>query len=111
MPFNHKLEEIWMNIFVCKEQGDGLVCPPEPNEHLIIHDGALMFDSSSTAVFDDLGKHSSPCAYGQCLDRYGRSLKMPDGTPFTMCSSCSDGRCGHSSRAYPHQALPAQGMF
>ena len=40
IPFNHKLEQMHMYIYICSEQGDGLVCPPTPAETSIVHDGA-----------------------------------------------------------------------
>ncbi|CAJ1331096.1 unnamed protein product, partial [Effrenium voratum] len=55
IPFNHKLEQIHMHIYVCDESGRGLACPAQPTETLLVHDAALAFDSSKTSTFDELG--------------------------------------------------------
>ena len=60
-----------MYIYICSEQGDGLVCPPTPAETLIVHDGALVFDSGKTVVFDELGRQSAKCTYGPCAKAKG----------------------------------------
>jgi len=48
IPFNHKMEQMHMHIYICSEEGGGLRCPPTPAETLIVHDGALLFDSGIT---------------------------------------------------------------
>lgn len=111
IPFNHKLEQMHMHIYLCAEQGEGLVCPDKPAETLMVHDGALAFDSSKTATFDELGKHSGLCTYGHCMSSRGFELKGKV-LPWTMCTGCtSDRRCGTHSRAYPHPSMATQNFF
>jgi stress response protein SCP2 len=112
LPFNHKLEQVWMDVYVCQEvQGGGLRCPPKPAESLIMHDGALMFDSADTALFDQLGESAGQCTFGNCMTARGRLGQMSDGTPLTMCSGCTSQKCGHQTRAYPPWSQRQEGHF
>ena len=36
-----------------------------------MHDGALVFVSGKTVVFDELGRQSAKCAYGPCAKANG----------------------------------------
>jgi len=107
IPFNHKLEQMHMHIYICSEQGSGLVCPSAPAETVIVHDGALAFDSGKTSNLDELGKHTAKCAYGPCM----RSRSLPDekgeAVPLTMCSGCGDTKCAPHSRTTPHASMPS----
>jgi len=116
IPFNHKMEQMHMHIYICSEEGGGLRCPPTPAETLIVHDGALVFDSGKTVLFDQLGKQSAKCAYGPCLTSKGLpdDPKRPEHlAPYTMCSGCTgDRRCGHHSRTSPHRgSMPQTNWF
>ncbi|CAJ1412250.1 unnamed protein product [Effrenium voratum] len=102
IPFNHKLEQMHMNMYVCEERGAGLICPTTPAETILVHDSALAFDSAKSATFDELGKNSPNCFYGHC-SAGERGL--------TMCSSCtSDRPCGSHSRTQPRGGIE-QGTF
>ncbi|CAJ1457005.1 unnamed protein product, partial [Effrenium voratum] len=102
IPFNHKLEQMHMHIYVCDESGSGLVCPEKPAETLLVHDAALAFDSSKTSTFDELGKHSGVCTYGPCMFQRGLKVgKENQLMSWTMCTACDNRACGAHSRADP----------
>jgi len=108
IPFNHKLEQIHMHIYVCDESGRGLACPAQPTETLLVHDAALAFDSSKTSTFDELGKHSGMCTYGPCMTHAGMQMgKENHVMTWTMCTGCTEARCGSASRASPRSSDPA----
>ena len=82
-----------MHIYIGTEQGDGLVCPPTPAETLIVQDGALVFDSGKTVVFNELGRHGDHVEWGGMLsvDETGSYRKMYNSSvQGTLCESESN---------------------
>mmetsp|Transcript_64635 Transcript_64635/g.208129 ORF Transcript_64635/g.208129 Transcript_64635/m.208129 type:complete len:819 (+) Transcript_64635:59-2515(+) len=103
VPFNHKLEQVHINVYVCEEKKGGLACPDIPTESLIVHDGALVVASSRTTLLDQLGTKTSPCTYGPCRKKNGIEFKDRV-VPYTMCSECGSSIC-KKSRTEPSPSL------
>uniref|UniRef100_A0A7S0AFD9 Uncharacterized protein n=1 Tax=Pyrodinium bahamense TaxID=73915 RepID=A0A7S0AFD9_9DINO len=102
VPFNHKMEQLHIHVYVCEEDDDDLACPDKPNETVIVHDGALTTSSSATVFFDELGRTSSRCTFGPCADKDAKhNGLLLNGVlyPYTMCSSCADRACARPRTA------------
>jgi len=103
VPFNHKMEQLHFNVYVCSEAGGRLDCPPTPQETLIVLDGALVVESSATMLLDQLGALTGFCSYGPCAKSKGISHKGWT-WPYTMCSACGASPC-KAARTEPSERL------
>jgi hypothetical protein len=64
IPFNHELEQVHVDLFICSESGSGLSCE-RSGESLVIHDGAVLGGSTGTSMLDQLGDKDI-CSTGIC---------------------------------------------